>query len=60
MATQVNSTKHLELTPVILTLLQKNERGRNTSKFISQGQHNPDIKTIQRYYNTRKLQANAH
>ena len=37
--------------------LSKNCRGRNTSKFILQGHHHPDIKTRQRQHKNRKLKA---
>ena len=41
----------------IFLKLSKNCRGRNTSKFILQGQHHPDIKTSQRQQQQkRKLQ----
>ena len=43
----------------ILLKLSKNCRGRNTSKFILQGNHHPDTKTRQRHHTQkRKLQAN--
>ena len=38
--------------------LSKNCRGRNTSKFILQGNHHPDTKTRQRQHKKRKLQVN--
>ena len=34
-----------ELMSILLKLFQKFFRGRNTSKFILQGHHHPDIKT---------------
>ena len=42
----------------ILLKLSKNCRGRNTSKFILQGNHHPDTKTRQREHKKRKLQTN--
>ena len=43
----------------ILLKLSKNCRGRNTSKFILQGHHHPDIKTSQRQQQQkRKRQTN--
>ena len=48
-----------ELTPILLKLLQKNCRERNTPQLILQGHHHPDTKTRQRYYKKkRKLQTN--
>ena len=47
-----------ELMPILLKTLAKNFRGRNTSKFILRGHHNPDTKTRQRQHKKRKLQAN--
>ena len=34
MASQVNSTEHIEKTSILLKLFQKNCRGRNTSELI--------------------------
>ena len=39
-------------------ILPENRRGRKTPKFILRGHHHPDIKTRQRQYKKRKLQAN--
>ena len=36
--------------------LSKNCKGKNTSKLILQGHHNPDVKTRQRQHKERKLQ----
>ena len=48
-----------ELMPILLKLLSKNCKGRNTSKLILQGHHQPDTKTRQRQHtHKRKLQAN--
>ena len=47
-----------ELMPILLKLLQKNCRGRNTSKLILQGHHHPDTKTRQRQHTKRKPQVN--
>ena len=47
-----------ELTPLLLKLLQKNFRGRNTPKLILWSHHHPDTKPRQRYHLKRKLQAN--
>ena len=47
-----------ELMPVLLELSQKNCRGRNTSRLILGGHHNPDTKSRQRQNRKRKLQAN--
>ena len=47
-----------ELMPILLKLFQKSCRGRNNSKFILQGHHHPDTKTIQRKHTKRNLQAN--
>ena len=47
-----------ELMPILLKLLSKNCKGRNTSKLILQGHHQPDTKTRQRQHtHKRKLQA---
>ena len=47
-----------ELMPILLKLLSKNCKGRNTSKLILRGHHHPDTKTRQRQHKKRKLQAN--
>ena len=39
-----------ELMLILLKLFQKNCRGRNNSKFILQGHHHHDTKTIQRQH----------
>ena len=43
---------------MLLKLVLKYSRGRNTPKFILWGQHHPDTKTRQRCHKERKLQAN--
>ena len=49
-----------ELTSILLKLIQKYHRWRNTPKFIQQCHHHPNMKNRQRYHKTwkRKLQAN--
>ena len=47
-----------ELMPILLKLFQKNCRGRDISKLILRGHHDPDTKTGQRQHTKRKLQAN--
>ena len=52
--TEVYQTFREELMPLTKTL-SKNCRGRNTSKLILRGHHNPDTKTRQRQHKKRKL-----
>ena len=47
---EVYQTFREELTPILLTLFQKNCRGKNTANLILRGHHHLDTKTIQRYH----------
>ena len=59
MASQENSIKHLRRANAYpFKTLSKNCGGRNTSKLILRGHHDPDTKTRQRQHTKRKPKTN--